>query len=69
MENRRQAHLNRVERKGRCTTDTFSIGEKFLIQNVQTKLWDKEAVVTGVRISADGTIVSYDLDIGGASFN
>ena len=64
MENRRQAHLKRVERKGRCTKDTFEIWEKVLLQNIGTKLWDREAVVAGVRVSADGTIVSYNLDIG-----
>ena len=26
---------------------------------------DREAIITGTRISADGTIVSYDLDING----
>ena len=41
------------------------IGEKVLVQNLATKLWDREAVVTGVRTSADKTIVSYNLDIGG----
>ena len=56
MGNRRQAHLKRGERKGRCTKDTFSVGEKVLIQNVQSKLWDIEAIITGVRVSGDGTI-------------
>ena len=65
MENRRQAQLRRVERKGRCTSDTFSVGERVRIQNIQSKLWDREEIITGVRISADGTIVSYDIDIGG----
>ena len=41
------------------------IGEKVLVQNLATKLWDREAVVTGVRTSADKTIVSYNLDIAG----
>ena len=40
--------------KGRA--DTFSVGEKVLIQNVQSKLWDIEAIITGVRVSGDGTI-------------
>ena len=65
MENRRQVHLTRVGRKGRCTKDTFEVGEKVRIPNIQSKLWDREAIITGTRISADGTIVSYDIDIGG----
>ena len=65
MENRRQAHLTRVGRKGRCTKDTFEVGEKVRIPNIQSKLWDREAIITGTRISADGAIVSHDRDIGG----
>ena len=38
MENRRQAHLRRVNRKGRCTKDSFEIGEKIRVQNMQSKL-------------------------------
>ena len=34
-------------------------------QNIQSKIWDREAIITGTTISADGTIVSYDKDIGG----
>ena len=34
------------------------------MQNVASKLWDRQAVVTGIR-TADMAIVSYDLDIGG----
>ena len=41
------------------------IGEKVFVQNLATKLWDREAVVTGGRTSADKTIVSYNLDIAG----
>ena len=33
------------------------------MQNVASKLWDRQAVVTGIRTSADKTIVSYNLDI------
>ena len=33
------------------------------MQNVASKLWDRQAAVTGIR-SADRAIVSYDLDIG-----
>ena len=65
MENRRLAHLRRVDRKGRCTEDSFEIGEKVRIQNMQSKLWDTEGVITGTRIASDGRIVSYDLNING----
>ena len=36
MENRRKAHLSRFNR---CTKDSFEIGEKDRIQNIQFKLW------------------------------
>ena len=64
MENKRKIHQKRVERKGRCSKESHVIGEKVLVQNVVTKLWDIEAVVTGIRTAADKTIVSYNLDIG-----
>ena len=65
MENRQQAHLRRVNRKGRCTKDSFSVGEIVRVQDIKSKLWDTEAVITGTRVAADGRIVSYDLDING----
>ena len=65
MENRRKVHLKRVERKGRCTKESYKIGRKVLMQNVGSKLWDNEAVITGIRTAADRTIVSYNIDIGG----
>ena len=40
-------------------------GEKVLVQNVVSKLWDRETVITAVRTAADKTIVTYNLDIGG----
>ena len=54
-----------VEKKGRCSKESFVVGGKVLVQNVVSKLWDREAVITGVRTAADTTIVSYNLDIGG----
>ena len=40
-------------------------GERCLVQNVVTKLWDREAIITGLRTAADNTIVSYNIDIAG----
>ena len=42
MENRRKVHLKRVERKGRCTKKSYYIGEEVLVQNVASKLWDRQ---------------------------
>ena len=36
-----------------------------MIQGVVSKLWDKEAIVTGVRTAADERIVSNTLDLNG----
>ena len=65
MENRRQAHLRRVNRKGRTTKDSFEIGEFVRMQNIQTKVWDTQGEITGTRVAANGRIVSYDLIING----
>ena len=35
------------------------------MQNVGTKLWDREATITRLRTAADNTIVSYNIDIAG----
>ena len=40
MENRRQAHLRRVNRKGRTTKDSFKIGEFVRVQNIHSKIWE-----------------------------
>ena len=63
MENRRQAHLRRVNRKGRCTKDSFSVREFVRVQNIQSKLWDSQGEITGTRVAANGRIISYDLII------
>ena len=65
IENRGKIHQKRVEKKGRCSKESYVVGEKVLVENVVSKLWDREAVITGVRTAAENTIVSYNLDIGG----
>ena len=65
MENRRQAHLRKVNRKGQCTKDSFSVGEFVRVQNIQSKLWDTQGEITGTRVAANGRIVSCDLNING----
>ena len=63
MENWCQAHLRRVNRKGRTTKDSFEIGEFVRVQNIQTKVWDTQGEITGTRVAANNRIVSYDLII------
>ena len=58
-------YQTRVEKKGCCSKESYVVGEKVLVQNVVSKLWDREAVITGVRTVVDQTIVSYNLDIWG----
>ena len=65
MQNRKNVHLKRVSRKGRGTKQVYSVGESCWVQNIKTKKWDREAIITGVRTACDGTIVSYDIDIDG----
>ena len=42
--------------------ETFQIGEKVKLQDIKSKLWNLDRVVTGIHITQDGTIVSYDRD-------
>ena len=65
MQNRKNVHLKRVSRKGRGTKQVYSVGESCWVQNIRTKKWDREAIITGVRTACDGTIISYDIDIDG----
>ena len=65
MQNRKNVHLRRVSKKGRGTKEIYSVGELCWVQNVKTKVWDRQAVITGIRTACDGTIVSYDIEIGG----
>ena len=37
------------------------------MQNIKTKKWNIFGVVTGIRTSHDGTILSYDIDIDGTA--
>ena len=63
MQNRRDVHLRHVSKKGRGTKEIYSVGELCWVQNVKTKVWDRQAVITGVRTASDNTIVSYDIEI------
>ena len=47
------------------TTVDPVIGEKVIVQDVATKQWKKTAIVTGIRLVADKTIASYEIDING----
>ena len=42
------------------------MGETCWVQDVRSKKWDKEGVITQVRTAYDGRIVSYDLTVNGA---
>ena len=44
MENPRNVHLKRVAKKGCGSKEIFLVGERCLVQNVVTKLWDREAI-------------------------
>ena len=65
MQNRRDVHLRHVSKKVRGTKEIYSVGELCWVQNVKTKVWDRQAVITGVRTASDNTIVSYDIEIEG----
>ena len=66
MENKRKNHQNRVNKKRRTRKESYQIGERVQIQNVVSKLWNREAKVKGIDTAADERIVSYPLDLNGA---
>ena len=65
MQNRKNVHLRHVSRKGCGKKEIYSIGEPCWVQNVKSNVWDRQAIITGIRTACDGTIVSYDIEIGG----
>ena len=42
---------------------TYEIGESVRLQNIKTKKWNIFGVVTGIRTSDDGTILSLILTL------
>ena len=42
--------------------ETFAIGEPVKLQNLKTKKWNADGTIAQVRVSADGTIASYDIE-------
>ena len=46
---------------------TYEIGESIRLQNIKTKKWNIFGVVTGIRTSDDGIILSYEIDIDGTT--
>ena len=41
------------------------VGELVKLQNLKTKQWDRDGKILSVRVSADDTIVSYDIESSG----
>ena len=66
MQIRAEQHQKRVDKPGKCSKDTFVVGEKVWVQNIKSKKWDQEGDITKVRTAADGKIVSYDLSVNGS---
>ena len=40
---------------------TFEVNERVCLQDQKTKRWDVQGVVKDVRVSEEGTILSYDI--------
>ena len=66
MSIRAEQHQRRVDKPGKTNKDQYSVGETCWVQDVRSKKWDKEGVITQVRTAYDGRIVSYDLTVNGA---
>ena len=65
IELRGMAHEKRVQKPGRCSKESYTVGETVLVQNIKNKQWSNTGVITEVRLAHDGTIVSYGLDVQG----
>ena len=57
--------MKRAQNPGRCSKESYAVGETVLVQNVKDKMWDREGVITEVRVAHDGCIVSFGLEIQG----
>ena len=42
--------------------DIFAIGEHVKLQDLKTKKWSAEGTIAQMRVSADGTIASYEIE-------
>ena len=54
----------RVDKKGRTVgkKEIFEKGENVKLQDLETKKWSSDGTITQVRVSADGTISSYEIE-------
>ena len=61
---RGEIRQNRVDKKGRTVgkKEIFAIGEPVKLQDLKTKKWSADGTIAQVRVSADGTIASYDIE-------
>ena len=61
---RGELRQKRVEKKGRTVgkKEIFAIGEAVKLQDQKSKKWCHDGSITQVRLSADGTIASYDIE-------
>ena len=64
---RGEQRKKRVNKKDRAVgkNETFEIGEKVKLQDMKTKLWNFDGVVTGICTAQDGKIVSYKINTDG----
>ena len=60
---RGEARQKHVEKKGRTVgkKEIFAIGETVKLQDMKTKKWTADGTIAQVRIAADGTIASYEI--------
>ena len=54
----------RVNKKGRTIgkKEIFARGETVKLQDLKTKKWNSEGTISQVRVAADGTIASYEIE-------
>ena len=63
MDIRAKQHEKRVSKLGKCSKEICEVGEQVLIQNIKTKKWGQKGIFFEVRVTLDGRIVSYGLDV------
>ena len=66
---RGEMRQKRVDKKGRTVgkKEIFAIGEPVKLQDIKTKKWNVDGTIAQVRVSADGTIASYEIETGDGS--
>ena len=66
---RHEKQVKLAQMKGRSAVDVFEENDKVLLQDPVTKRWSTEATVVGKRRAEDGSIQSYEVQLGSGNMS